>query len=195
MRRVLAELETHGVEEADVQTTGLPMYPEYEYHAYSPPTLVGLPGHPAGQVRRRRAGRGRHGISAAVECGGNGVRVSDIRLGIADPDAVLSRARDAAVESATAKAEQYAAATGQSLGDVVSIREVGRPAQPRTQPQFVLIQTFDGADAGQGAADPGRQGRPGGTDPGGVGLQVGRMANRESSHAAIGSRAWQRRTT
>ena len=47
---------------------------------------------------------------------------------------MLKQARDAAVESATAKAEQYAAATDQALGDVVSIREVGRPAQRyRTQ--------------------------------------------------------------
>jgi uncharacterized protein len=90
--------------------------------------------------------RGGPAISAAIEVGGNGVRISGIRLGIADPEAVLEKARDAAVESATAKAEQYAAATGQSLGDVVSVREVGRPPRP-VQQQFAYRGTLASADA------------------------------------------------
>jgi uncharacterized protein len=138
MGRVLAELEDHGVERADVQTTGLNMHPEYEYHAYEPPTLVGYRVTQRASVKVDELAKGGPAIAAAIEVGGNGVRVSGIRLGIADPDAVLERARDAAVESATAKAEQYAAATGQSLGDVVSIREVGRPTQ---HPQPVLLRS------------------------------------------------------
>jgi uncharacterized protein len=137
MARVLAELGKHGVEKSDVQTTGLSMHPEYEYHAYDPPTLVGYRVTQRASVQVDELAQGGPAISAAVDVGGNGVRVSGIRLGLADPDAVMKRARDAAVESATAKAEQYAAATGQSLGDLVSIREVGRPAQ-RYQPQSAL---------------------------------------------------------
>jgi uncharacterized protein len=136
-RRVLAELEKHGVEKSDVQTTGLSMHPEYDYHAYAPPTLVGYRVTQRATVKVDELAKGGPAIAAAVEVGDNGVRVSGIRLGVGDPDALLKRARDAAVESATAKAEQYAAATGQTLGDVVSIREVGRPAQ-RYQPQAAL---------------------------------------------------------
>ncbi len=136
-RRVLAELGDHGVERADVQTTGLSMHPEYEYHAYAPPTLVGYRVTQRATVKVDELAKGGPAISAAVEVGGNGVRVSGIRLGIGDPEEMLKKARDAAVESATAKAEQYAAATGQALGDVVSIREVGGQAQ-RSQPQAAL---------------------------------------------------------
>ncbi len=145
-RRVLAELGKHGVERSDVQTTGLSMHPEYEYHAYAPPTLVGYRVTQRATVKVDELAKGGPAIAAAVEVGGNGVRVSGIRLGVGDPDALLKRARDAAVESATAKAEQYAAATGQSLGDVVSIREVGRPAQPRQQ-ELSSFRTFASADA------------------------------------------------
>ena len=145
-RRVLAELGKHGVEKSDVQTTGLSMYPEYEYHAYEPPTLVGYRVTQRATVKVDQLARGGPAIAAAVEVGGNGVRVSGIRLGIGDPDAVMQRARDAAVESATAKAQQYAAATGESLGDVVSIREVGRPAQSRPQ-ELYSFRTIAAADA------------------------------------------------
>jgi uncharacterized protein YggE len=142
MRRVLAELGGHGVEKADVQTTGLSMHPEYEYHAYAPPTLVGYRVTQRASVKVDELAKGGPAIAAAIEVGGNGVRVSGIRLGVGDPDALLERARDAAVESATAKAEQYAVATGQSLGDVVSIREVGRPAQ-RPQPVLLSNAAYD----------------------------------------------------
>ena len=158
-RRVLAELGKHGVEKSDVQTTGLSMNPEYEYHAYEPPTLVGYRVTQRATVKVDELAKGGPAIAAAVEVGGNGVRVSGIRLGIGDPDAVMQRARDAAVESATAKAQQYAAATGQSLGDVVSIREVGRPAQSRPQ-ELSSFRTARRRGRDEGAADPGRQGRP-----------------------------------
>jgi uncharacterized protein len=132
MRRVLAALGDHGVEKSDVQTTGLSMNPVYEYHTFDPPTLVGYRVTQRATVQVDELTRSGPAIGAAVEVGGNGVRVSNIRLGISDPDALLAKARDAAVRSATDKAEQYAAATGQSLGDVINVREVGRPA-PRYQ--------------------------------------------------------------
>ena len=127
-----------------MQTTGLSMHPEYEYHAYAPPTLVGYRVTQRASVKVDELAKGGPAIAAAVEVGGNGVRVSGIRLGVGDPDALLKRARDAAVESATAKAEQYAAATGQALGDVVSIREVGQPAN-RPQPVLLRSASYDSA--------------------------------------------------
>ncbi len=125
MKRTLAALEEYGVRRADVQTTGLSMYPEYDYRTYAPPVLTGYRVTQRAAVRVRELAQGGKAIAAAIDAGGNGVRVRDIRLQLGDPEAVLERARDAAVESATAKAEQYADATGQRLGDVVSIREVG----------------------------------------------------------------------
>jgi uncharacterized protein len=133
MRRVLTELADHGVEKGDVQTTGLSMHPEYRYHAYEPPTLIGYRVTQRARVEVDELMKGGPAIDAAIAVGGNGVRVGGIQLGIADPDGLLKKARDAAVQTATDKAEQYAAATGQSLGDVVSIREIGRPAQPQRQ--------------------------------------------------------------
>jgi len=133
MRRVLAALSDQGVRAADVQTTGLQMYPEYDYPSYGPPVLTGYRVTQRARVVVRALADGGEAVSTAVETGGNSVRVTDIRLGVSDPEAALDRAREAAVEAATAKAEQYAAATGQTLGDVLGLREVGG-GTPRPQP-------------------------------------------------------------
>jgi uncharacterized protein len=122
--RVLDRLQELGIRDADVQTTGLQMYPEYDYPAYGAPVLTGYRATQRSQVTVRELARGGRVVSAAVRTGGDGVRATGLRLGISDPDAALARARDAAVESATTKAEQYAAATGRSLGDVLGVREV-----------------------------------------------------------------------
>ncbi len=124
MDRVLTALRRHGVRTADVQTTGLQMYPEYDYPSYGPPVLTGYRVTQKARVTVRDLARGGLAVTTAVETGGNGVRASDLRLSVSDPAAALDRARDAAVEDATARAERYAAATGQDLGEVLALREV-----------------------------------------------------------------------
>lgn len=124
MTRVLGALGEYGVEKSDVQTTGLSMTPVYEYHDYSPPTITGYRVSERASVLVKELKQGGKAVSAAVAAGGNTVRVSDIRLLVGDDDAVMEKARDAAVAEATAKAEQYAEASGQTLGDVVTLREM-----------------------------------------------------------------------
>ncbi len=115
-----------------MQTTGLSMNPVYEYHEYDPPTLIGYRVSEKAHVTVPELRNGGKAITAAVNAGGNNVKASNIRLEISNPDAVLKEAREAAVEEATTKAEEYAAATGQTLGDVLSLREVS-PATRRDQ--------------------------------------------------------------
>lgn len=155
MRRVLAALGEQGVRDADVQTTGLQMYPEYDYPAYGPPVLTGYRVTQRARVVVHELANGGEAVSTAVETGGNGVRVTDIRLGVSDPERALDKARDAAVEAATAKAEQYADATGQTLGEVQSLREVGGGQASRPQ-QVLAYRAAATADA---LAMPVRAGR------------------------------------
>lgn len=124
LQKVLDQLEKLGVAKGDVQTTGLSMNPVYDYHQYGPPTLRGYRVSQRAQVLVTDLRKGGAAITAAVETGGNAVRVADIALSIADPDAALAKAREKAVADATAKAQEYADATGQDLGDVLTLREV-----------------------------------------------------------------------
>jgi uncharacterized protein YggE len=129
MKRVIAVLGQHGVKSSDVQTTGLQMYPTYDYHSYGPPTLTGYRVTQRAAVVVRDLAEGGKAISAAIGAGGNDVRAANIRLGVSDPEAALAKARTSAVAQATDKAQEYADATGQTLGTVVSIRE-GRSNRP-----------------------------------------------------------------
>lgn len=129
MNRVLARLATYGVKKADVQTTGLSMRPEYDYPSSGPAILTGYRVTQTARVVVTDIKGAGAAISGAVETGGNGVRVRAISLQVGDREAVIRRARDQAVADATAKARQYADATGQGLGSVVSIRELSSPTQ------------------------------------------------------------------
>jgi uncharacterized protein YggE len=130
MERVLAALAPYDVKRADVQSTGLSMYPVYDYHSYSPPTLRGYRVSQRASVLVKELKLGGRAVSAAVSAGGNAVRVRDIKLRVGDPQAVMAKARDAAVAEATAKARQYAEATGQDLGEVLTLREVTTSNRP-----------------------------------------------------------------
>jgi uncharacterized protein len=132
MRHALAAAEQYGVTKDDMQSTGLQMYPEYDYPSYGPPVLTGYRVNQTARVLVKQLGKAGKAITAVVGSGGNQVRITHIQLEIGDPEAVMAKARDAAVEEATAKAQQYADATGQSLGAVMDLREVSavRP-QPR----------------------------------------------------------------
>lgn len=124
MERVLTALAPFGVKRADVQSTGLSMYPVYDYHSSAPPTLRGYRVSQRASVLVKDLKQGGRAVSAAVSAGSNAARVNDIKLRVGDPEAVMKQARDAAVAEATAKAEQYAAAAGQELGQVLTLREV-----------------------------------------------------------------------
>ena len=82
----------------------------------------------------------------------------------------MEEARDAAVAEATAKATQYAEASGQELGDVLTLREVH--AKPVPTPVYAeLAGAALKRDAVVGP-DPGRQGEGGGDRAAGLGAGV-----------------------
>ena len=157
------------------------MNPVYEYHEYGPPTLIGYRVSEKAHVTVPELRNGGKAITAAVNAGGNNVKASNIRLEISNPDAVLKEAREAAVEEATTKAEEYAAATGQTLGDVAQPAR-GEPGDRRDQSYSYLAA----ADArvpqgGEGSADPGRRGRAEGHRGHRLGVQLTGRSGRGSA--------------
>ena len=155
MNRVLASLASSGVQRSDVQTTGLSMNAVYDYHSSGPPTLRGYRVSQRAQVLVRDLAKGGAAVTAAVHAGGNDVRVGQLGLRIADPESLLAKSRAAAVKEATAKAQEYADATGQSLGAVLSLREV-HASSPVVRRQAFPAASFD---ALKGAALPIRAGK------------------------------------
>ena len=159
MGRVLGALEDVGVARKDVQTTGLEMYPVYDYPSYAPPVLRGYRVTQQAAVLVTELKSAGDAVNAAVTTGGNAVRVRDIRLKIGDPDAAQARARQDAVDQATAKAQEYADATGQDLGDVLTLREVSTAAQSAITEQGIALDAARATKAYAPVPMPIRAGR------------------------------------
>ncbi|GEK21334.1 SIMPL domain-containing protein [Cellulomonas xylanilytica] len=69
-------------------------------------------------------------VGAAVVAGGEPARMDGIRLEISDPTEPRARAREAAWADAVARATQWAALSGRSLGEVQWVTEGGSDAAP-----------------------------------------------------------------
>lgn len=160
MARVLSALGKAGVAKKDVQTTGLEMNPDYTYPQNSPPVLRGYRVSQRAAVLVRELKQAGSAVNAAVGAGGNVVRVENIQLKIGDPEAALATARAEAVAQATAKAEEYAAASGGDLGEVLTLSEVQDQARSAVDGRDLLMDSAYSADAARAtAALPIRAGR------------------------------------
>jgi uncharacterized protein YggE len=120
VNRVTAALRADGVAAADIQTSGLSIWPNYPDNSQTPNGYSVSESLTATLNSLAAAGAQ---IDAAVHAGGNATTVSGISLNLTDTSSLLAQARARAVADATAKASQYAQALGQPLGPVVSITD------------------------------------------------------------------------
>jgi uncharacterized protein YggE len=118
VRAVTAALQDGGVAPADIQTSGLSIYPNYQGNSQIPVGYGVSESLTATLNDLSAAGRQ---IEAAVHAGGNAVTVNNVSLNLTDDGALLAGARANAVKDAHAKAEQFARALGVPLGQVISI--------------------------------------------------------------------------
>jgi uncharacterized protein len=128
-RSVTAVLRRTGVAAADIQTSGMSIYPNYS----------GSSGVPSGYqvseeltITLRRLAVAGSQISAAARAGGNATTIDGVSLNLSDTSALLASAREKAVADAKAKATAYAHALGRPLGAVVTMSEAppSEPYQP-----------------------------------------------------------------
>ena len=109
-----------GVAAKDLQTSTLSIQPNYTPKG-QPSGYVVSEGITASVRDLAKAGAT---LTAAVNAGGNAVRVDGVSMALEDTSSLVGGARKGAVDDARAKAEQYAQAAGRSLGEVQSISEV-----------------------------------------------------------------------
>ena len=129
MTEVMARLKKAGIEDKDLQTSRLTIWPVYagqdrprEIIAYSVSNQLA--------VTIRDLSRLGAILDQAVLEGANQVNGPSFML--ANPTPHLNNARDAAITDAIAKAERYAAAANVTLGQVLSIDEtVSSPSFPK----------------------------------------------------------------
>jgi uncharacterized protein len=119
--QVTAALTGQGVAAADIQTSGLSIYPNYQSGSPVPVSYQVTESLTATLDEISAAGRQ---IDGAISAGGNAVTVDGVSLNLTDDGPLFAAARANAMRDARAKAEQFARATGQPLGPVLSITPV-----------------------------------------------------------------------
>lgn len=126
---VTTALRAQGVAAADIQTSGLSIWPSYPSGSQVPNGYSVSESLTATLNNLSAAGTQ---INTAVRAGGNATTVSGVSLNLTDDSSLLAAARARAVADAKAKAAQYAKALGEPLGPVVSITDQAS-AQPVQQ--------------------------------------------------------------
>ncbi|MCJ7509416.1 MAG: SIMPL domain-containing protein [Dehalococcoidia bacterium] len=122
MTALLDSLKAHGIQEKDIQTSGLSINPEYDY-LNNEQVLTGYRVSHMLQVKVRDIDRVGEVIDEAVQAGGDLLQIQSISLTIDDTTALRSQARQKAVADAQATAEELAALAGVTLGDPTYITE------------------------------------------------------------------------
>jgi uncharacterized protein YggE len=139
-----------GIAEEDIQTSGLNLWTTTddrgEINGYQASLSVSV------TIRDIEAVGAT--IDAAQEATGPGFTIGGVSFSFAEPETVLEDARVEAVELARTKAEQYAAAAGLTLGDVVAIVEAGSTPPIPVDARFE-VTAQDAAAAGP-AISPGQ---------------------------------------
>jgi len=142
---VIAALKQTGIEDRDLQTSGLSIDPRYVYpqnnDGNQQPRIAGYQATNSLTVRVRDLARLGEVIDRAVTLGVN--QGGGITFGNDDPKTVLAEARREAVADATARARTLAEAAGVKLGRVVEIAESGPAEPPVPMPKVMRMEAAD----------------------------------------------------
>lgn len=123
---ILVALRAHGVADDDLRSSEISLHPDLDKDGASSGYRASMG---VAVTLRDLAGAGGV-LAAAVEAGGDASRVHGLALLASGAEGVSSSAREAAWADAAARAGQYAALAGRSLGTVLSMRELGSPDSP-----------------------------------------------------------------
>lgn len=122
--RVLERLRASGVEDRDLQTSGLSLNPNWTNASDgTAPTISGYVASNQLTIRVRALDRLGEILDASVKDGAN--TLNGVSFGLADPKPVEDEARKRAVADAAARAALLTSAAGVQLGQVISITEGG----------------------------------------------------------------------
>ncbi len=123
--KMLKAVKAAGVAENDLQTTGVTLNPQYRY-ASGKPVLTGYQASVQTRARVTDLTKIADVIKAGTDAGAS--NVSGPAFSLSDDNPTKFTALDLAVKDAKAKAASLAAASGRTLGPVVSVTEGGRPS-------------------------------------------------------------------
>ncbi|WP_312821023.1 SIMPL domain-containing protein [Brevundimonas sp.] len=142
MTQVITALRRAGIEQRDVQTSGLNLSAQYDYQENQSPRLRGYQASNRVTVRVLDLAKLGMTVDAVVGAGVN--QIDGVEFGLRDPRAAEDQARRLAVQALQAKAALYAQALGKPLGDIRNLTESGGYSP---QPHPVMFARAQSAQA------------------------------------------------
>jgi uncharacterized protein YggE len=127
VNQALLALSSKGVAQADVQTTGLTLAPQYVY-PNGVQTRNGFAATNTVTATLRDTQTAGDAIDAVVNATGDAATINSLTFSFADPAQVEDQARAHAVHQAVAHAAAMAAAAGRRLGPVCSLTDNTQPS-------------------------------------------------------------------
>jgi hypothetical protein len=120
---ILATIKQVGIPDTDIQTTGVNLYPQYDYTQGRTPSITGYQASVQVRVTLKDITKIGDTIDAAVEAGATDI--SGPMWTLSENAEARSVAIEKAVADAKARAEVMAQAAGKSVGEVISLGEAG----------------------------------------------------------------------
>lgn len=121
-------LKDAGVDDADIATQSVSVYPEYAYSSDGSQSLKGYRGTQSFAVTIRDTESAGEVVDAVVAATGDAMQINSVTPVLIDTKDAAGEARDKAIEAARDKAEDYADLMDVDLGDVLVISEVSAPS-------------------------------------------------------------------
>lgn len=132
MNSIVNALKDRGLEDRDIQTRSFNIFPMYEYNEVfvdgrrvGKQELVGFRVSNSASINIRDLDEIGEIIDEVAVAGGDSTRINGINFTVEDPKPFMDGLREAAVEDALAKAQQFAGLTGVSVGPMRFISETG----------------------------------------------------------------------
>lgn len=125
-KAVQNSLSGNGVLAKDMQTSNMSIQPNYSTNG----TPSGYQVYESLTATLRDLSTAGAALGAAVDAGGNSVRVDGVNVALSDDSSLMAAARADAISNARIKATQYATAAGRTVGAVQSISESVQSQNP-----------------------------------------------------------------
>lgn len=121
MTRLVGAIRALGVKDADIQTSGFSVAPQWTYNNNAPPTFAGYEVSNTVSFKLRKVEQAGPALDALIKAGAN--QVGGPSFALDDPTAARAQARRSAYADAAARARDYAAMAGFSGVKLLSVEE------------------------------------------------------------------------
>lgn len=155
MTEVYSALKAAGVDEKDIQTSGINLQPQYDYRQNETPRVTGYQASNTLRITLRDLANVGTTLDSLVAQGVN--QINGPSFTIDNPDAVLDKARTEAVKKAADRAELYARASGLKVRRILSISENAHYNEPQPRPMMMRAMAMESGGASTPVA-PGQLG-------------------------------------